>query len=291
MHYRELGGTLFVPAIHKDLKKILLYGKYKELKSIVIDFEDSLAQKDLTNALDILVDILRVYVKNFFYLFIRPRDVYFLEHLLKIKNIDKIDGFVIPKFSLDNAKLYSDIFTKNKFYWMPSIEGKELFYPQKLQELHNILLQHKERIVLVRFGLEDMLRQLKMKRSCDFSIFDYSAPQALLGIFIAMFKSSGFAISGGVYPYFENTEGFIQDLQRDLREGLFSKTIIHPNQIRLVNELYKVDLEELEWAKRVFKSDENVFAHQKSMVESLTMLPYAREIIERAKFYGVKSSV
>lgn len=64
------------------------------------------------------------------------------------------------------------------------------------------MLKNRKKILLVRFGLEDMLKQLKMKRSCEDSVFDFSAIFYVLGSFIATFKSIGFRVSGGVYPCF-----------------------------------------------------------------------------------------
>ena len=99
-------------------------------------------------------------------------------------------------------------------------------------------------------------------------------------------KSAGFAISGGVYPNFSDNDGFIKDVKRDLKEGLFSKTIIHPQQIQLSNELYKVTKEELCEALEISRNDEAVFNQNGKMAEVVTMRPHAHEIILRAEVYG-----
>jgi citrate lyase beta subunit len=222
--YINLGATLFVPSTHKNLLNILNKSKYPNLKSIVIDLEDGICDDELLDANKIIKNILKKYDKNSLLVFIRPRDVYNLKEILEYKNIDRVDGFVLPKFSLDNADKYLKLIKDTKHFLMPSIEGSELFDIDALKSLRNKLLAYKERILVLRFGLEDMLKQLSMKRTCEYSLFDYAVCASVVGSFLAVFKSVGFAVSGGVYPCFKDEEGFVKDVQRDLKEGLFRAT-------------------------------------------------------------------
>ena len=287
INYIDLGATLFVPAIHKNLKKILFENKYTELKSVLIDLEDGVADEKKQVALRSLEELLENYRVQGFYLFIRPSSPQMLQRILQFKGITQIDGFILPKFSLENCDEYLHILEKKNFYFMPSIEGKELFDMHLLQELHRKLQHYKKQILLVRFGLEDMLRALKMRRSCTKSIFDYCATSTVLGNFLALFKSDGFAVSGGVYPCFKDDEGFIKDVQRDLEEGLFSKTVIHPNQVKIVHQLYQVSSDDYHWAMAIMQQEEGVDRIGSSMGEKKTMYPYALEVLQRAKVYGI----
>ena len=286
-YFIKLGATLFIPATHKDLQAVVNGSKYTNLKSVVVDTEDSISDKELDVAVKKLKLMLLHFQKKQLLVFIRPRNTDLLREILTFENIDMLDGFVLPKFSLENADIYLSMLQTTHHYFMPSIEGKELFQQSKLLELHEKLLQYKERIIIVRFGLEDMLRQLKMRRKCDESIFDLSVTSAVLGNFIAIFKSSGFEVSGGVYPCVSDEKGFIKDVLRDLKEGLFSKTIIHPNQIETMNELYKVTKEEFNEAREICNIDTEVWKQNSKMVEKKTMTPYANFILQRAQFYGV----
>ncbi|WP_304545946.1 HpcH/HpaI aldolase/citrate lyase family protein [Sulfurimonas microaerophilic] len=288
INYLKLGGTLFIPASHKNLNEIL-NNKYPELKSLVIDFEDGLEQTKLQSAYKTVESLLEKHQKKSPYLFLRPKDQMHLKELLKMSNIETVDGFILPKFSLTNAQEYLEVLEGTNFYIMPSIEGKELFDVEKLQRLKKMLLTNKQKILLVRFGLEDMLRQLTMRRGCDESIFDFSVTNVVLGNFLSIFKSEGFAISGGVYPCFKDEEGFKRDVLRDLKEGLFSKTIIHPNQIAVVNELYKVSESEYKEAKAMQESTQVVFNQNGKMAEKHTMLSYSELVLQRAEIYGIKN--
>ncbi len=289
--YVELGGTLFIPAIHKDLLQVVDGVKYPNLKSVVIDTEDSISDAKLPDAMKAVQETLLNFKKSSLFVFIRPRDTTIFKEILNFKNIDKVDGFILPKFSLSNAQKYLSLLENSQHSIMPSIEGSELFEESKLIELRDIVLPYKNKITLIRFGLEDMLRQLKMKRKCDESIFDFSVTNSILGNFLAIFKSSGFEISAGVYPCFKDTDGFINDVQRDLKEGLFSKTIIHPNQIEIINELYKVSQQEYDEALEISTKEKAIFNQNGKMAESSTMLPFSEFILRRAKVYGVSKKV
>lgn len=284
--YIELGATLFVPAVHENLQEVVSGKKYPNLKSVLIDTEDSIKENDVEIALNALKALLENLDVTKVLVFVRPRNIKVLKEILKYENIQKVDGFILPKFSLSNAIEYLEILKDKPFYFMPSIEGNELFDTQKLYELRDILLGYQEQILLVRFGLEDMLRQLKMRRKCEDSIFDFASTSSVMGDFISVFKSSGFEISGGVYPCFNDSEGFIRDVKRDLKEGLFSKTIIHPNQIDLTNEIYRVSALEFDEALQICESTEVIFAQDSKMAETTTMSPWAKEIIKRAEVYG-----
>lgn len=289
INYIELGGTLFIPATHKNLEQIVNHNKYPDLRSLLIDFEDGLEQEYLESAYEKVEQTLQNRTKNSPYIFIRPKDEEHLKTLLEMESIEQVDGFILPKFSLTNGQKYLQLLERTEFFIMPSIEGSELFSYEELNELKELLLTNKHKTLLVRFGLEDMLRQLNMRRSCDESIFDFSVGNVVLGNFIALFKSAGFAISGGVYPCFKNEDGFKRDILRDLKEGLFTKTIIHPNQIESVNELYKVDEREYQEALEILKSQKVVFEQNGKMAEKHTMSGYAELIEKRAEVYGVRT--
>jgi len=282
----ELGATLFIPATHKDLQVVVEGRKYPNLKSVLVDCEDSVSDDTIQIALKSIRQLLLNFQKGTCLVFIRPRNIKILKEILLFEGIENIDGFILPKFSLSNAREYIKTL-ESKYLFMPSIEGIELFNNTKLLELQEILLQHKEQIITIRFGLEDMLRQLKMRRKCEDSIFDFSVTSSVLGNFIATFKNVGFNISGGVFPCFKDSKGFKKDVLRDLKEGLFSKTIIHPNQIEITNLLYRVSKIEFEEALSISKSEQQLFPQNDKMVEVTTMSPWANDIIKRAEVYGL----
>lgn len=284
----ELGGTLFVPSTHKHLHSITQGEKFTSLRSLVIDTEDGILESNLDEGLLAIQALLPNLSQTRCYRFIRPKNPTILKALLKMQGIENIDGFVLPKFGMDNMQAYIAELEGDSFAFMPSIEGLELFDVDSLKTIRNFLLPFQPRIPLIRFGAEDMLKQLGLRRDCSLSLFDMCLPSQVIGNLMGVFKPYGFAISGGVYRCYQDHEGFTQDLQRDLQEGLISKTIIHPDQIGLVEHCYQVNEEEYGEAKKLLDSEEAVFSLNGTMAETQTQKRWAYNILARYNAYGMR---
>ena len=289
IHALELGGTLFVPASHKNLATILSGEKYPALRSVVIDFEDGLTDADRLDALNNLPGTLAAIKENKLLRFIRPQDPKMLETFLGQKHIEKIDGFILPKFGLDNADQYFSAIQNSKstiqHYLMPAIEGEELFDTQKLRQLRDILLPYHDKIICIRFGAQDMLRQLGLRQTG--SIYDILTPAHIIANLISTFKPHGFEISAPVYPDFSDSEGFQKEIQRELENGLISKTIIHPSQIALINRLYQVTKSEFKESQKLLERHNGVINLNGKMGELKTQSPWAEQILKRAELFDV----
>ena len=283
----NLGASLFIPASNKNLCDILEGKKYPFLKSIVIDFEDGY---DGDNQKEILQNIEKLKKKSLITL-IRFSTPYELNHALKKFDLSKIDGFVLPKFSLKNANKYIKIIKDPSFTHFISIaiEEEELFNENKLRELKSYIDQVRLKVVNIRFGAEDMFRQLGLRRECDKTLFDYSVASSVIATMIKVFKLDGYSISGAVFRCFKDDKNFIKDVQRDIREGLLSKSVIHPQQVLLFDQIYKVSEEDYADAQAVLQAHTKVLNLHNTMLEKLTQSSWAQGIIEREKIYGLSN--
>lgn len=281
-----LAGTLFVPATHKHLEAIARGEKFPRLRSLVIDTEDGIDETKLESALQRIARFLPTLAPSPLLRFLRPRNPDVLGTLLGMRGIDAFDGFVLPKFGLENGPIYLNMLETAPFAFMPSIEGNELFDPTQLAQLRNLLLPYRSRIPLIRFGAEDMLRQLGLRRDCGRSLFDMAAPAYAIGSLLAVFKPYGFSISGAVFRCYKDFEGFRADVLRDLAEGLASKTIIHPDQIDLIEECYRVGFDELNEANLLLDSKSAVFALGGTMGETATQQGWAGSILKRHQIFN-----
>ena len=255
---------------------------------MVIDTEDGILASELEGALERISTLLNILSPVTLLRFIRPRDPQTLERLLAMEGIGAIDGFVLPKFGVKNAQHYLSLVRDTPFVFMPSIEGDELFDPIRLSEIREMLLPYRPRIPLIRFGAEDMLSQLGLRRDCSRSLFEMSAPSYAIGALLSLFKPYGFDISGGVFRCYQDHEGFRHDLLRDLSEGLVSKTIIHPDQIDLIELCYRVTSEELDEAQRLLAAGSAVFSLNGTMGEAVTQHKWAENILIRSSHYNVQ---
>lgn len=285
----QLGGTLFVPATHPQLRSVVDGSKYPRLRSVVIDFEDGIDDAARPEALERLRALMPSLDTPKPFSFIRPDTPGTLAKIVSMNGVNNIDGFVLPKFGLDNADDWLNPLFGKPFAFMPTIEKRDLFSQEKLAELAEMLVPFREQIPTVRFGLEDMLRQLGMIRDCDTPLYTLIAPAQVIATMITAFKPMGFNVSGGVYKCYQDMDGFKAELQEDLRQGLFGKTIIHPSQIAAVEEAYKVSAAERNMAETIVNATTNVSAFDGLMIEKPTQLPWARTILERAKLYGVSA--
>lgn len=286
--YYDLGATLYVPVLQKNLSKILRREKYPFLKSIVICLEDSTPLCDIPQGMQRLKEILKGFEINALKVFIRPRDRDNLKDILLFENINKIDGFALAKFDSQNMLAYLSIFEhKNHFYLMPILETIDVFDVGKLQEIAQKLEVSKEKIISIRVGGEDILSLLDMMREAHQTIYEMMPIYLVLSNIINTFKPKGFNISSVVYTSFGDHSTLLRELQGDVSHKLFNKTSIHPNQIETIQNSYKVRSKEFEIADKLLSTKEAIISIDNKMYEKTTHSNWAKSIIKRYTIYGV----
>ena len=129
MEYLKLGASLYVPATHKELINIAKGLKYPGLKSLIIDTEDSITTDDLPFAYENIGKLLQELsnspleggARGMLFdsplrpmVFIRVRNTKEYQRLSDFENIKNIDGFVLPKFTLENMEDYLKVNLPNK---------------------------------------------------------------------------------------------------------------------------------------------------------------------------------
>lgn len=290
--YIELGGTLYTPATNKNLLAIASGVKFPFLKSVVFCLEDAIKDDEIDHAVKNIELFLEKYEKNDIKLFIRPNDPKNLQILLKLQNIERIDGFSIAKFGTQNMQEYFNILNKekNKYHIMPVIESSDMFDRDKLLKIKEFLLTQKfHNIITLRIGGEDMFKTLGIKKECEDSIHDFHVSSKIFAEILSIFKPYGFNISAPVYNCLKNQEFFKKEVERDIKEGFFGKTIIHPDQAVIINYVYKVTQEMYNEAKEILdSSNEAIFRFKNKMCEPKAHSVWAHNILNRAKIYGIK---
>jgi citrate lyase beta subunit len=284
----ELGGTMYVPSINKNLLPIASGEKFPYLKSIVICFEDAIKEEQVEFAIKNVANFLKSFEYSKVKVFLRARNIDNLKKLLKLEDIEKIDGFAVAKFSTQNMQEYYKVFCKTEFYTMPVLESRDLFEIEKLKEIREFLLTQK-RILTIRIGGEDMFKYLGIKKECDKSIHDFHVSSKIFADILSVFKPYGFTVCAPVYNCLENEVFFKSEVQRDIQEGFFGKTVIHPKQAQICNEIYQVSTKELAEAKEILdNSNEAIFRFEDKMCEPEAHQVWARNILMRYEVYGLK---
>lgn len=288
VNYFELGATLYIPILNKDLDDILSIKKYPFLKSIVICLEDSIRDEDVKIGMKILESIL-INFNNFkTNIFIRPRNNENLQEILKFKNIGIIDGFALGKF--DTKTMDSYLYTLKKFpffYLMPILETKDVFSIKKLNLILEKLLPLKENILAIRIGGEDILNLLCMMRDGQKTLYEIMPLYLILSTIINIFKPNGFNVSSPVFSSFGDEKVLLSELKLDIEHQIFNKTSIHPRQIEIIQSSYKITKEEYFLANKLLREDVSIFKYKDKMYEKATHTSWAKNIISRFDNFGI----
>lgn len=287
----ELGSTLYTPSINKNLNTIASGAKFPHLTSVVFCLEDAIKEEQIQEAIKNIESFLKNHIPSKVKIFIRPRSIENLKVLLNLEGIPKIDGFALAKFGAHNMQEYFELLVDKSFYIMPVLESNDLFDSQKLKQIRDFLLPHKEMIITLRIGGEDMFKALSIKKECDESIHDFHISSKIFAELLSIFKLVGFNLSAPVYNCLEHLDFFEKEVQRDIKEGFCGKTIIHPDQAKICNEVYKVTQKEYNEANQILNQDnEEIFRFEDKMCEPSAHYIWATNIIKRSKIFGIQSS-
>ncbi|QGU33369.1 HpcH/HpaI aldolase/citrate lyase family protein [Thermochromatium tepidum] len=280
----RLGGSLYVPATHRDVLNIANGLKWPELRSVIFCTEDAIAPRALESGLTRLGACLEAMEPRPSLLrFVRVRSPEVLARLLALPGIEKLDGFVLPKFDLSNADRYLEYWDASNHLYMPTLETRDTFDPARMVALRDYLLERgsHERILALRIGGNDLLSLLGMRRPRDRTLYRTPLGQTIAQL-VTCFKPYGFQLTAPVFEHIDHPELLREELGEDVAHGLCGKTAIHPSQLPLIEESFRVSPTDLEAARRILaESEQAVFKFGGSMCELATHSSWARHILDR----------
>ena len=314
VHY-SVGALLYCPANNESIVNSIITERFGSKYSLALCLEDTIGDNFVTEAEETLIKSLNAIYdmkqKEDFYIpkiFIRvrcPEQISSLYNRLQDAKV-LITGFIAPKFALDNADKYiNEISVLNKIsshklYIMPIFESPTII---NLLHRYEILYALKEKldsigeyVLNIRVGGNDLCHMFGFRRSSTETIHDIKPVSNIFADIITVFGMD-YVISGPVWEYYngENWDtGLARELQIDRLCGFTGKTVIHPNQIELVNEAYKVTQTDLADAQSIldWKEDSDSMvagsSSKERMNEYKTHFNWARTIIYLSEYYGVK---
>lgn len=298
LEQRHLGASMYTRAT-LDVETLVQLGngeKHPSLRSIIYDTEDAIKDSELHAALRNLKHVLPLLAQNRGPLrFIRVRTPAVLGKLMTMAGIENVEGFVLPKVTVDNLPLYiSNLGDRDEFSIMPTLETLEVWDMDEMKRLR-ILMQEprlRERVLCIRIGGNDLNGLLKVRRPLHRTIYD-TAVGHLIKSLAGLFIPHGFGMTGVVFEGTEpeHMEVLAEEVELDLLQGLMGKTIVHPNQIPVVENGYMIDEGAFNDAQEIISQEAAaVFKRRGRMCEPATHRSWAHETIERARVYGVKPS-
>lgn len=287
-----LGAPMYMPAHRHDILECANGEKYPRLRSMIFCTEDAVLHSEVDSSLRHLGLCLQGFrnVPDRFR-FIRVRNPEVLARLLDLPYIDKIDGFVLPKFNSDVFHSYFDQLKDTPFHIMPTLETRDVFDVGAMTELRQALLQPDifARILMLRIGGNDLMNLLGIRRPRHLTLYDTPLNHVISQL-VTVFKPYQFALSAPVFEYLDADDTLQKEIKRDLAHGLIGKTAIHPSQIDNIEAAYAVELEDYQMAVKLMDSNAPaVFKMHQSMCEVATHKQWAIDILNRQRCYGINA--
>ncbi len=288
----QLGASLYVPALHPKLDAVLAHQAYPDLKSVIVCTEDAVADRDVDEALRQLREALKVMLPTPRLLrFVRVRNPAVMREVVAMPGSEHLSGFVLPKVTAETLPHYNLLLTGTQCL-MPTLETVEVFEPDAMRALRKALMQPgmRERILALRIGGNDLLRLLGMRRPRGVTLYD-TPLGVLLGQLVLTFKPHGFPLTAPVFDLLDDEPMLREEVRRDLAFGFCGKTAVHPAQISVIEDVFKVNAVELEVAKRLVAPDcPAVFQWGGAMHEAAVHGAWAQRVFSRAQHFGIEPS-
>lgn len=314
MIYYSVGALLYCPANKKTIADSVIHEKFGNKYSLALCLEDTINDNFVMEAEQDLIASIHQIFESFqdhpFYLpkiFIRVRNAGQIGRLTKAfgDSIKLITGYIIPKFTTDAANSYIEEMIRaneqasRKLYMMPIYESSSIIdLRHRIDILYDLKdrLSHVEDLVLnIRVGGNDLCHMFGFRRHCDESIHRIRPVADILSDIITVYGMD-YVVSGPVWEYYSGynwENGLIQELKDDKLCGFTGKTVIHPNQISVVNKVYQVTRSDFNDAKAILnwdkKSDSLVSGNLagERMNEYKTHHNWAEKILFLAEVFGI----
>ena len=312
--YYSVGALLYCPANKESIADSIIHEKFGNKFSLALCLEDTINDDFVTEAEQTLIESINKifinYQKQPFYLpkiFIRVRNSEQIERLTKAfkEGIEIITGFIIPKFNSDNATEYINQLIKanelvsKKIYMMPIYENSSIIDLRNrtdiLYSLKDSLSPIEELVMNIRVGGNDLCHMFGFRRHSDESIHRIKPISNIFSDIITIYGMD-YVVSGPVWEYYagDNWEkGLIQEIQDDKLCGFTGKTVIHPNQIPIINRAYQVSRTDFNDAQAIlnWNRNSNSFVSgseaKERMNEYKTHINWAQKTVFLAEAYGI----
>ena len=289
-----LGAPLYMPALRRDLMACANGDKLPDLRSMIFCTEDALSHIEVNSSLQHLKLCLQGFADTpQRFRFIRARNPEILARLLALPNIEKVDGFVLPKFNQAVFHAYFDQLQGTHFKVMPTLETKEVFDAGAMRELRQGLAEQAifARVLMLRIGGNDLLNLLGIRRPRKMTLYETPMGHVIAQL-VTAFKPYGFCLSAPVFEYLDDPTTLQKEIRLDLAHGLTGKTAIHPTQVPTIEAMYRVDSEDYQMALSISQSSSPaVFKMHNAMCEVATHQQWAQDIMDRWRRYGDREAL
>ena len=314
--YYSVGALLYCPANKRTIADAIIEEKFGSRFSLALCLEDTIHDDFVEEAESILIDsIKKIYNAS------QTRSFYLPKIFVRVRSSEQIIrltrsfgesgrivmGYIIPKFSAANSGGYIQAVIKanemasHKIYMMPIYESASIISLKNriglLYELKEELSQIEELVLNIRVGGNDLCHLFGFRRHADESIY-HILPIAHIFSDICTIYGSDYVISGPVWEYYSGDnwrQGLLQEIADDKLCGFTGKTVIHPNQIEVVNQAYRVTQTDYHDAMAILNWNKDLHSFvsgnviKERMNECKTHYNWAQKTLFLAEAFGVES--
>lgn len=313
--YYSIGALLYCPANNDSIVDSITSEKFGTKFSLALCLEDTINDRFVAEAEQILIKSINEIFVNFqktpFYLpkiFIRVRNPEQICRLTKGlgTGIEIITGFIVPKFTSDNANDYINELIKanelsaKKLYMMPIYENSSIINLRQridiLYSLKDTLETINDLVLNIRVGGNDLCHMFGFRRHSDESIHRIKPISNIFSDIITVYGMD-YVISGPVWEYYSGDnwdKGLIQEIRDDQLCGFTGKTVIHPKQIPIVNKAYQVSRSDFNDAQSILNWNKNSNSYvsgnlsRERMNEYKTHNNWAQQTLYLAEAFGIR---
>ena len=311
----SVGALMYSPALNNKIANTVTKGDLGNKYSLALCLEDTISADMVENAeLQVRETLRQIYEAK------QSRDIYLPKMFIRVREPEQMGrvfeairpyqsiftGFIFPKYTISNAGAYNEALLRvNKttdqiVYMMPILESRDIIdfrtRREVLGEIKDRIDSMNEYVLNVRVGGNDFSNDFAARRHYDETIYDILPIGQLLGDILTVF-SREYVVSGPVWEFFssDNDEwknGLRRELKLDKLNGFIGKTVIHPKQIPVVNEMLRVTSKDYEDAKAILNWDSSGLQVGKSfggerMNEVRTNYNWAKKTVLLSELYGI----
>jgi citrate lyase beta subunit len=292
-----MSPVLYSPATTSPATLLeLANGLRPDIRRVAFCTEDAVDEQDVPRALDNLRLVLTgLDPASDVEVFIRLRDREVMRRLLVMPGIDRVTGFVIPKANDKGFPKYANAILERSdaFRIMPILEHSNMTNPYFRDSLLAVLTQAAfvDNIDCVRLGGNDLMGHQYLRRDdAEFTIYDTVVGKLIADI-VNEFRGTGhLVVTAPVFGCYGSRydELFRREVRQNIANGLFGQTVIHPSQLRVILELYKVRQADFDSAQALTDTAVAVVGRNGKMDERATDLRWAQATLLRAELFGVR---
>lgn len=242
MLLKPFRSVLYIPGSNK---RALDKAKTLDVDAIIFDLEDAVSIADKANARNILRAALDINEYGNRYKIIRINALntsWGQDDLMALQSM-KYDAVLLPKVnSITEVNTLSRLLRHKPIWTMMET-------PRGI--LNALSIADHSRVMGFVMGTNDLAKDINLRTKSDRLPLIFALQHCLMAA-----RAAGVIVLDGVYNAFKDAEGLKQECCQGRDMGFDGKTLIHPSQIEITNQVFSPSEEEIDLAKRQIKAYE-----------------------------------